>query len=42
MDTKKELKNLVLNTIKKIEELPEAKQEKRDQFFNDILSIVYY
>jgi hypothetical protein len=42
MDTKKELKNLVLDTIKEIEELPRAKQEKRDEFFNDILSVVYY
>lgn len=42
MDTKKELKEMVLNRIKEIEELPEVNQEKRDQFFNNILSIVYY
>jgi len=42
MDTKKRLKSLVLDTIKEIEELPEVKQEQRDEFFNDILSIVYY
>tara|TARA_R100000742_G_C4237558_1_gene57879 strand:- start:166 stop:501 length:336 start_codon:yes stop_codon:yes gene_type:complete len=46
MKIKDELKEMVLNTIKEIEELPDTYQseeeEVRNRFFDDILSITYY
>ena len=46
MSIKDDLKEMVLSTIKEIEELPNTykneEEEKRNRFFDDILSITYY
>jgi len=41
MESKERLKKMVLATIKEIEELPKATEEKRKEFDNNILSVVY-